>query len=245
MDRKPYIKPYIRPGYLSQVIRADERRMEFDCRNQIVVQKECPVDIVFIGDSIIQMWELSAYFQQFPLRILNRGIGGDRTASLLHRFRADAVQLKPKMVVMMAGINDAWDLEFDNWKQEQGRDLEEILEEALSNMEGILQIASKEAFQTVLCSILPTCMDWTNHEQERKRYVQLYNRGLKSLAETYEAHFVDFYPAFTEKDGCSLKREWSLEGLHPNVFGYDKMAEILKQEVDFGRSGTIKDSLYT
>lgn len=105
------MKPWIKPGYLSQVMRADERRMEFDCKNQTLIQKECKVDMVFIGDSIIQMWELSAYFQEYPLRIINRGIGGDRTSSLLHRFRADAVQLKPKIVVIMAGINDSWDLE--------------------------------------------------------------------------------------------------------------------------------------
>ena len=50
--------------------------------------------------------------------ILNRGIGGDRTKSFLHRFYADAIQLKPKMVMIMVGINDAWDLEFDPWKRE-------------------------------------------------------------------------------------------------------------------------------
>lgn len=226
-------KPCIKPGYLSRVMRADERRMEFDCKNQVILQKECPVDAVFIGDSMIQMWELSAYFAKYSLRILNRGIGGDRTASLLHRFRADAVQLKPKTVVILAGINDTWDLEFDHWKQESGREPDDILQDALGNMEQILRIASKETFQTILCSILPTCMEWTNREQERKRYVQEYNKGLKRLAEIYGADFADFYPEFVEKDGCTLKREWSLEGLHPNVLGYDKMAEILEREAGF------------
>ena len=65
-------KAWIKPGYLSQVFRADERRMEFDCKNQTIIQKECPVDIVFIGDSITQMWELEAYFHQYHLMILNR-----------------------------------------------------------------------------------------------------------------------------------------------------------------------------
>ena len=54
-------KSCIKPGYLSRVMRADERRMEFDCKNQVILQKECPVDTVFIGDSMIQMWELSVY----------------------------------------------------------------------------------------------------------------------------------------------------------------------------------------
>ena len=57
--------------------------------------------------------------------------------------------------------------------------------------------------------------------------------GLKRLAEIYGADFADFYPEFVEKDGCTLKREWSLEGLHPNVFGYDKMAEILERNAGF------------
>ena len=49
-------KAWIKPGYLSQVFRADERRMEFDCKNQTIIKKECPVDRVFIGDSITHMW---------------------------------------------------------------------------------------------------------------------------------------------------------------------------------------------
>ena len=143
-------KAWIKPGYLSQVFRADERRMEFDCKNQTIIQKECPVDIVFIGDSITQMWELEAYFHQYHLMILNRGIGGDRTKSFLHRFYADAIQLKPKMVMIMVGINDAWDLEFDPWKREPVRETEDVLQEALFNMEQVLKKASMEEFQTVV-----------------------------------------------------------------------------------------------
>ena len=235
-------KAWIKPGYLSQVFRADERRMEFDCKNQTIIQKECPVDIVFIGDSITQMWELEAYFHQYHLMILNRGIGGDRTKSFLHRFYADAIQLKPKMVMIMVGINDAWDLEFDPWKREPVRETEDVLQEALFNMEQVLKKASMEEFQTVVCSILPTNMAWTNHEAERKKYVRSYNEGMKELTCRYDLKFIDYYPYFVDRDGESLQLELSLEGLHPNVFGYDKMAEILENEIDF--SSLTFDSKY-
>lgn len=231
----------VRPGYLSQTVRADERRMEFDCKNETVVQKNWDVDLVFIGDSITQMWELPVYFGEYHLRILNRGIGGDRTCSLLHRFYADAVQLRPKAVVLMAGINDSWDLEFDYWKQEEGKTLETVLKEALFNMEQILQMAEREGIAVVLCSILPTCMEWTNHEKERQEYVRLYNAGLKKLSQKYNMEFADYYLAFTAEDGRSLRKELSMEGLHPNVLGYDKMAEILKSTVDFWRFSEIKE----
>ena len=39
-----------------------------------------------------------------------------------------------------------------------------------------------------------------------------------------------------------MQLELSLEGLHPNVFGYDKMAEILENEIDF--SSLTFDSKY-
>ena len=206
-------KAWIKPGYLSQVFRADERRMEFDCKNQTIIQKECPVDIVFIGDSITQMWELEAYFHQYHL-----------------------------MVMIMVGINDAWDLEFDPWKREPVRETEDVLQEALFNMEQVLKKASMEEFQTVVCSILPTNMAWTNHEAERKKYVRSYNEGMKELTCRYGLKFIDYYPYFVDRDGESLQLELSLEGLHPNVFGYDKMAEILENEIDF--SSLTFDSKY-
>lgn len=230
------VKSWLRPGYLTLTAKADDRRMEFDCKNQTIVQKETPVDVLFIGDSITQMWELPAYFHESGLRIINRGIGGDRTWSLLHRFRADAVQLKPRLTVLMDGINDAWDLEYDNWKQESGRPLDEILNEALGNMEKVVQISQEAGMDLVLCSILPTCMNWTNRERDRQEYARLYNEGLRKLAAGMQIRFVDYYPEFVDEDGYSMRRELTTEGIHPNVFGYDIMAALLKEKVNILRA---------
>lgn len=224
-------KEWIRPGYLSRIARADDRRCEFDCKNQVIVENEVPVDLLFIGDSNIQMWELNAYYHDSGLRILNRGIGGDRTAYLLHRFYADAVQLKPKYCVIMIGINDSWLLEDDDLKQEAGRPVAEVLEEALRNVKKILELACMEHMRVGICSLLPTDMRWTNHEKERQEYIQKYNKEIKALTETFSQRYIDFYHAFVKEDGCSLNRELSIEGLHPNVFGYNRMSEILSREL--------------
>ena len=37
---------------------------------------------------------------------MNRGIGGQTTAQMLLRFRADVIELQPKAVVILAGTND-------------------------------------------------------------------------------------------------------------------------------------------
>ena len=60
---------------------------------------------------------------------------------------------------------------------------------------------------------------------------------MRKLAYRYGMKYVDYYPYFVDRDGESLQLELSLEGLHPNVFGYDKMAGILEQEIDFSQFG--------
>ena len=224
-------KDWIRPGYLTKIVRTDDRRQEFDCKNQVIVQNEVPVDVLFIGDSVIQMWELAAYFHGNGLRIVNRGIGGDCTSYLLHRFFADAVQLRPKYTVIMIGINDSWELEDDDMRQEKGRSVQDVINTAVKNMEKIFGIARENGMRIAVCSLLPTNMSWTNHEKERNDYICQYNQSLKILTKRFEQRFVDFHSAFLQNNGTILNKELSMEGLHPNVFGYNVMSSILKDEL--------------
>ena len=60
--------------------------------------------VVFMGDSITQGWKLDESFPGKPY--INRGIGGQTSPQMLVRFRQDVIDLKPKVVVILAGIND-------------------------------------------------------------------------------------------------------------------------------------------
>ncbi|MEP6509459.1 MAG: GDSL-type esterase/lipase family protein, partial [Gemmatimonadales bacterium] len=62
--------------------------------------------VVFLGNSITEMW--APYFPgAFPGKAyINRGIGGQTTPQMLLRFHQDVVALKPKVVVILAGTND-------------------------------------------------------------------------------------------------------------------------------------------
>lgn len=52
--------------------------------------------------------KLRLLFPEKELQILNKGIGGDRTAELLKRIEKDVVAEKPDLVVLLVGINDVW-----------------------------------------------------------------------------------------------------------------------------------------
>ncbi len=62
--------------------------------------------VVFMGNSITEGWEqISPEFFKDKLYI-NRGISGQTTPQMLIRFRPDVINLKPKVVVILAGTND-------------------------------------------------------------------------------------------------------------------------------------------
>ena len=60
--------------------------------------------VVFLGDSITDIWPLEQVFPGRPY--INRGISGQTTPQMLLRFRPDVIELKPRVVVILAGTND-------------------------------------------------------------------------------------------------------------------------------------------
>ena len=62
--------------------------------------------VLFMGDSITDFWikKDPEFFKKHPY--LDRGISGQTTPQMLIRFRADVIDLKPKVVVILAGTDD-------------------------------------------------------------------------------------------------------------------------------------------
>src|SRR5947209_977546 len=62
--------------------------------------------VVFMGNSITDAWAKS-FPTMFPGKpYVGRGISGQTTPQMLVRFRQDVIDLKPRVVVILAGIND-------------------------------------------------------------------------------------------------------------------------------------------
>ena len=62
--------------------------------------------VVFMGNSITQGWIEADPDFFMGKSYINRGISGQTTPQMLVRFRPDVVNLKPKVVVILAGTND-------------------------------------------------------------------------------------------------------------------------------------------
>ena len=99
---------------------------------------------VLMGDSITDRWAKTdkTFFEFYDF--VGRGISGQTTPQMLTRFRRDVLELKPKMVIILAGTNDI------------ARNTGYIsLENIFGNIVSMCELAKLYKIQPVLCSVLP------------------------------------------------------------------------------------------
>lgn len=75
---------------------------------QVVRAAQGGVDVMFIGDSITEMWPKTVWNEHFGrMQAANFGIGGDHTGNLLWRLQSPSIAaLSPKLIVLLIGVNN-------------------------------------------------------------------------------------------------------------------------------------------
>lgn len=183
--------------------------------------------IVFLGDSITQLWRLNEYFPGKDF--VNRGIGGQISGQMLGRFLNDVVALKPAVVVLMAGTNDIY----------YGVDPATIK----NNITMMCDLADVRHIKVVLSSIPPVSDHHKgvnpSFEQTRKRPPALIlelNGWLQQFARQRGYGYVNYYPALAGPDG-QMMPNLADDGLHPNPTGYRVMAPLALAAIEKSLSG--------
>ncbi len=184
--------------------------------------------VVFMGNSIIEMW--APYFNaSFPGKpYVRRGIGGQTTPQMLIRFRQDVVALRPAVVVILGGTNDI--------AGNTGPSTLELIEDNLASM---TELAHANGIRVVLCSVLPVYdYPWRPGLAPAEKIIAL-NNWLKSYAARSGAVYVDYHSAMAdEREG--MRRELSDDGVHPNEAGYRVMAPLTERAIEAALSQPLR-----
>ena len=177
--------------------------------------------VVFMGDSITEGWGMKGvngapdrgvFFPGKPY--VNRGISGQTSPQMLVRFRQDVVDLKPKVVLILAGTNDI--------AENTGK---MTPEETEGNIESMNDLARANGIRTVLCSVLPSTEFWWHKGLEPAEKIKALNVWIKEYAAKNGLVYVDYYSPMVNGEG-GLKKELSPDGVHPNAAGYAVMAPL-------------------
>ena len=175
--------------------------------------------IIFMGNSITEGWLQidPEFFKDKPY--INRGISGQTTPQMLVRFRQDVVNLKPNVVVILAGTNDI-----------AGNTGPSTLEMIEANIASMAEIAKANNIKVILCSVLPVFdYPWKPGLDPSKKIIEL-NKWIEEYSIKNELVYADYFSAMVdEKNG--LKKEYSEDGVHPNLSGYKIMAPIIENVI--------------
>ena len=220
------MKEQIKPGMFGKTAAADSYRAGFDLLNSQVLYSGKRPDLLFVGDSVTNWWDLNLYFSDLGY-VVNRGIGGDTTEYILKRSDADVFQLEPKKVVYMAGINDILTICPDLWGKKPGADREAVIKSILANVEAFInKCVNTELY---ICSVTPLDMCLPYNLSKPEDTVVEVNEGLKKLCKKHGVTYVDYHSSLKNADDNRLRDGLSTDGVHPEGEAYTVMAKILRK----------------
>lgn len=159
-----------------------------------------PLYIDFVGDSMIERWDLSDYFDSWITRNYGKSGAGIDYLEMLHD------RFSHGQIVVMAGINDN-----DCFAKE------ERLSYAGRYLEAVVGLGADKVY---LFSVLPCSFN-------RNSDVEAFNLVIKEKISTYDnIAYIDVYDQFI-CDGL-IRRELYCDGLHLSPLGYQLLTNVLK-----------------
>jgi lysophospholipase L1-like esterase len=175
--------------------------------------------VVFMGNSITIGW-LNArpeFFKGKPY--INRGISGQTTPQMLIRFHQDVIDLKPKVMVLLAGTNDI-----------AGNTGPSTLKMIMDNIKGMAEMAHANNIKVVLSSVLPVFdYPWKPGLEPSEKIVAL-NKMIKTYAEEQGHIYLDYFSAMADARN-GLPKSYAEDGVHPTVAGYKIMEPMVENAI--------------
>jgi len=230
-------------GLADQLQDWDQLGRYHQANQELKKQPADPKRVVFMGDSITDFWRLDQYFPARPY--VNRGIGGQTTPQMLVRMYPDVIDLKPAVMIVLAGTNDI--------ARNTGPMTAELIED---NIMAMTELAQHHSIKVILCSVLPVS-DYPFLKQQsgggppaaaagpgRGPFPRVkmtdghptvdilkLNSWMKDYAARVNAIYADYFTPLVDEKGW-LKDGISDDGLHPNAEGYKVMAPIAAAAIE-------------
>jgi acyl-CoA thioesterase-1 len=192
-----------------------------------------PVRIVCLGDSVTRAVRpgvephqtFCALLQQslsepdHPVEVINAGIGGHTTKDGLQRFQSDVLDRRPRVVVIMFGLNDSW---IDAGEAESRLTVHEYR----ANLETMLELLIGHEIKVVLMTPNPALAP--TYGPERNATLRPYVDVVRDLARRRELPLVDVYQHFAELAQQREINSLFTDDMHPNPAGQQQLAGLLE-----------------
>ena len=187
--------------------------------------------VVFIGNSITEGWDWH-YPEYFKKKgYINRGISGQTTPQMLVRFRSDVIDLKPDLVVIMAGINDI--------AENTGPSSVKTITDNIISMS---ELAIANNIKVIVSSIIPARdFPWRPEIDPRYKILKA-NSILQSYALKNNLVYLDYFSKMHDGNNGLIK-QYGIDSVHPNKKGYIAMSKLLEEAIELALSPINKNEI--
>ncbi len=158
-------------------------------------------------------------------KVINAGMGGQRSEHLVPRFDKDVVQHKPAYVIIAIGINDEWQHLWDANRKPLPAD-EKYLTEYKKNVTTMVDAAQKAGIKVIL--VTPTFIGEDVTTEANKRLLP-YVEAERQIAAEKKCQLIDMHAIFL----TALQRTGAAAALArlADVDLHTKLRMVLKQEL--------------
>ena len=156
------------------------------------------------------------------LKFFFKGIASNRTYHVYDRLTKDCINLKPDIIVMLIGVNDAWEL----YVPEQYPPLLRPME---PHMKEIYRRLNAELDSAKLLVLLPFMIDAVSEKLPFHKILNKYRAILSDMALENKAEIIDLQKMFDKAQEEIEPAKLAIDGIHPTNLGHQLIAdEVLK-----------------
>lgn len=201
--------------------------------------------ILFLGDSItdvkfnrgrmfsikgnnIYALQLKKRFKKYSKNtdILIKGIASNRTYHVYDRLTTDCINLKPDVLIMLIGVNDAW----ENYVPE---DYPLLLRPMEPHIREIYRRIKTELPDTQILYLMPFMIDAVEEKLPFHSKLDEFREILKTVAIENGAAVLDLQAVFNEAQKTIEPKKLAIDGIHPTNLGHKIIADAIEKVIEF------------
>lgn len=158
-------------------------------------------------------------------KVFYKGIASDRTYLVYDRLTKDCIKLKPDVIIMLIGVNDAW----ENYVPEQYPPLKRPMEPHLKE---IYRRIKAELDDVQILYLMPFMIDTVEEKLPFHKVLDEYREILKQYAEDNGAEIIDLQEIFNKAQKEVSPAKLATDGIHPTNLGHKYISDEVLKHLD-------------
>lgn len=159
-------------------------------------------------------------------KVFYKGIASNRVYHLYDRLTKDCINLKPNVIVMLIGVNDAW----ENYVPEDYPPLRRPMK---PHLDEIYRRIGAELDDVQILFLMPFMIDSDEEKLPFHKVLEEFRMVLRETAEQNGAEIIDLQQLFNEAQKNIEPYLLATDGIHPTDLGHKLISDEILKHISF------------